>query len=270
MRLAEVTGAELLVLKVLDPRLDCATSRAPTLAKAAAEVAARWVSELEDLIADLRVRASVVVDTKARDEDVAAAVLRVAVRRRVRIISMATRGAGVVRRALLGSVATAILGKTSLPVMVTGERVRPPRESLPYHALVTSDGSLAAEAVLPPLRRVFEQTPPEHFRITLLRVYVEALADPLHDIAIEQCRRELAAFKRHAPRRFPVDQVVRETVRLGGVDTAILNTASEVGADAIWMATHGHSLRRQVLLGSVALGALSRAEVPIVLERASR
>jgi len=35
-------------------------------------------------------------------------------------------------------------------------------------------------------------------------------------------------------------------------------------------ATHGHSLRRQVLLGSVALGALSRAEVPIVLERALR
>ncbi len=270
VRLAEVTGAELLLLRVLDPRLDSAASRAPSLAEAAKEVAAEWLTELEALARELPVRARVTVDIKDRSEDVAEAVLRVAAQRRVRLICLATRGSGAVRRALLGSVATAVLSKTSPPVMVTGEHVRPPRESLPYHALVTSDGSPAAEAVLPPFRRVFEKTPRERLRITLLRVNEEAGADPLREPAFERCKRELAAFKRHAPLRFPIEQVVRNIVPLGGVDTAILNAASEGAADAIWMATHGHSLRRHVLLGSVALGAVSRAEVPVVLEQALR
>jgi len=89
-------------------------------------------------------------------------------------------------------------------------------------------------------------------------------------MAIEKCQRDLAAFRRHAPRRFAVDQAVREVVQLGGVAATILATAGEAGADAIWMATQGYSLSHQVLLGSVALDALARSEVPIVLARAPR
>ena len=63
-RLASVAGAELLLLRVLDPRLDCAESRAPRLAEAAREVAATWTSELEGLAATLPVPTSVAVDIK--------------------------------------------------------------------------------------------------------------------------------------------------------------------------------------------------------------
>lgn len=267
-RLAEVTGARLLVLRILDPRADCAESRAATLADATREVAGSWTLELQMLVQDLRVPAEVVVDVKPRGEEVIDAISRVAAEHRARIIVMATRGAGLLRRTLLGSVATLVLQRAELPVMLTGDHVGSPRDGLPYHALVTSDGSQASESVLLPLTQVFEQAPPENARITLLRVYQEALGDPPREIAIRQCERELEAFKRHAPRRFPVDQIVREVVPLGGVDTAIINSARESGADSIWMATRGHSLRRHLLVGSVALGVISHADVPVVLGRA--
>lgn len=267
-RLASVAGAELLLLRVLDPRLDCAESRAPRLAEAAREVAATWTSELEGLAATLPVPTSVAVDIKPRHEDPAEAILRVASSRRARMICMATRGAGAFRRALLGSVATSILGKASLPILVTGEHIRPPRTDLPYHVIVTNDGSPASETILTPLRRVLGETQTERVRVTLLRIYAAALGDPPTDVALEECRRELAAFKRHAPRRFPLDQVVYELTRVRRVGLAISDAVRDSGADSVWMATHGHSLRRQVLLGSVALDVLGNAEVPVVLRHA--
>jgi len=256
-RLAEVAGAELLLLRVLDPDHDDASAEASA-------------QTLRALAATVPVAASVLVEPRAGRERVGDAILRVAARRRARLIAMASRGTGLVRRALLGSVATDVLGKTPLPLMVTGDQVHPPKATLPYHALVTSDGSPAAEVVLDPLKRVFADTAPGRLRLTLLRVYAAALGDPPRDVAIEKCERDLAAFRRHAPRRFPVDQAVREVVQLGGVAATILAAAGEAGADAIWMATQGYSFSHQVLLGSVALEALGRSELPIVLTRAPR
>ena len=122
--------------------------------------------------------------------------------------------------------------------------------------------------MFPPLRRVLERAPAEGVRLTLLRVNDEAGADPMREPAYERCQRDVTAFARRAPRRFETERVVRNIVPLGGVDSAILSAAVEAGADAIWMATHGHSFRRHVLLGSVALGTLSNASVPVVLARA--
>ncbi len=47
VRLARVAGADLLLVRVLDPLLDCGASRAPSLAEATAEVASKWMDELQ-------------------------------------------------------------------------------------------------------------------------------------------------------------------------------------------------------------------------------
>jgi nucleotide-binding universal stress UspA family protein len=189
--------------------------------------------------------------------------------RNVRLIAMATRGAGVVRRALLGSVATGVLGRSELPVMMVGGRsARAGRACCPYHLLVTTDGSEAAGAVLPAVRRVLERVPREHVRLTLLRVHLPAIGDPPDVLELQ--RREMSAFKRRAPRRFPVDVELRADRRLGGAHLGILQAAGDRQVSAIWMATHGHSFSRQVLLGSVALSTVRQATIPVILTRAVR
>jgi nucleotide-binding universal stress UspA family protein len=152
--------------------------------------------------------------------------------------------------------------------MMAGPRVRPPQDTLPYRVLVTTDGSPASGLALPALRRVFEQAPSADVEIALLRVHEAAFDERPPAVALAESEHELAAFKRRAPRRFAIDSEVREAARRGRVPEEILASAGSREADAIWMSTHGASLSRQVLLGSIALAMVGRSPVPVVLTRA--
>jgi nucleotide-binding universal stress UspA family protein len=61
---------------------------------------------------------------------------------------------------------------------------------------------------------------------------------------------------------------LREIPIGGGIDTAIMEVAAEVGAHAIAMATHGTSARHNVLMGSVAMSILGRSRLPLIVARA--
>jgi nucleotide-binding universal stress UspA family protein len=152
--------------------------------------------------------------------------------------------------------------------MMAGPRVRQPQDTLPYRVLVTTDGSPAAELVLPALRRVFEAAPSEDVELALLRVHETVSDDRPLAVALKESQIELAAFRRRAPRRFPIDSELREASRRGRVAQEILASAGSREVDAIWMSTHGASLSRQVLLGSIALAMVGRSPVPVVLTRA--
>ena len=54
-----------------------------------------------------------------------------------------------------------------------------------------------------------------------------------------------------------------------GIDTAIIEAAKELGADAIASATHGHSARRHLIAGSTALGVARLAPVPVILVKSA-
>ncbi len=263
--LAMAISAELVLLRVLDPRVDCANVQASSLLEATRLVTEQWLADLDARAQPLGVPTLARVVVRERQDDVGQVILRVAKAQRARLVVMGTRGRGVASRALFGSVATALLGRADVPVMMVGERVRAPDNRLPYGLLVTTDGSAAAEAVLPALRRVLEHAPAESMRLHLLRVHQPAIGELPG--ALELRRRELGRFRRRAPRRFPVTAEVRVDERLGGVRSTILEVAGDQHVSAIWMSTHGHSLRRETLLGSIAMDVVRRATVPVVLTR---
>jgi len=266
-RLAAVTRTDLLLMRVLNPLTDCGDEPAPTLAEATKRVAARWQGELDSLAQGAGVDAAASVVVKGRQESISRAILRQATERGAGMIALGTHGGGVLRRVALGSVAVGVLAETPLPVLLAGPRVRAPQEAMPYRLLVTTDGSPAAARALPTLQQFLGSAPAANVELSLLRVHEAAMYKRPPAEALAESERQLAAFKRSAPRRFPIETEVREAAKRA-VPDEILASAESRGADAIWMSTHGASLSHQVLVGSTALAVVGRATIPVVLTRA--
>ena len=191
---------------------------------------------------------------------------REALRGRYRLIMPDSRGHGALRHALHGSVAADLLQNASIPVLVSGPNLElAAHEAAPYRIVATSDGSKASEALLHHLTALGES---EGCNVTLLRVH-EHEPGKLDDAAAVQLHRdELEAARKLMPESMQVEVVLREIPRGAGVDTAIIEKAQEVEAHAIAMSTQGHSARRHVVIGSVALTLLGRSPVPLLLARA--
>lgn len=267
-RLAAALGASLSLVRVLDPAVDGSKDLALTVRQAAELAAARWREQLAELCRTANVSAEAEVAFKEHGMEVADALLAHAARRRAAAIVMTTRGAGSLRHALFGSVAMGVVGRSPLPVVLVGaDAVVPRGTARPYHLLVTTDGSPASSAILDGLRGLLRTADPAAIRLTLLRVHSPSVGGPPQDVAIAACERELQSFRRKAPRRFALETVVRPIVTLGGVDSAILEAAKECGADAIAMATHGHSAKYHLLSGSIANGVLAHSTVPVIMSR---
>ncbi|MFN0096393.1 MAG: universal stress protein [Dehalococcoidia bacterium] len=267
-RLAQASGSKLNALRVLDRRMDLGGELATSVKKASDTVASQWTEALLAEAKEAGLTVEPIVEPKRRREDTAAAVLRVAEAEDASVVVMATRGSGALRHALLGSVAMTVLGHSEIPVMLTGERIAPPRGGeQPYHVLITTDGSAASAAVWPAFRRVFRRAGGHDIKVTLLRIHAPATGDARTELGTLDAEWQLAQFRRSLPRRLEAESLVRTIETLGGVDSAILTAAEETGADTIWMASHGHSLRRHLLAGSVALGVVSRSPVPVTLVR---
>ncbi len=268
-RLADATGSKLLLTRVLDKRQDLAKEIVPTLGEAAKAVSARWESELRANATVIASGAEPSVFVMARREDMPTAVLRASDELRAGVVVMSTRGAGVVRHALLGSVSMEVLGRSEVPLMLAGANIQPPVNEGPYHILVTTDGSQASAVVWPVLRQVFRRVTSVAVRVTILQVFTPKDAEQPDHLASVDAEWQLSQFRKLAPERLDVGAVARKQAPGEKVDAAILSVAQELGVDAIWMATQGHSIRKHVLLGSTALGVLNQSPVPVTLVRAN-
>lgn len=179
------------------------------------------------------------------------------------ILAMHSRGRGLLARLFLGSVATSVIQQTKQPVMVGGpELLPPPAGEGPYRLLVTSDLSPDADNAL---REISPLLTAGNFEVTLLNVYLTAPQGIDNDAQRAKSEAELEEKRSLLPESVPVETRVREIPIGGGIDTAILEVADEIDAQAIVMATHGQSARRQVLLGSVALSVLGRSTLPLII-----
>jgi nucleotide-binding universal stress UspA family protein len=69
------------------------------------------------------------------------------------------------------------------------------------------------------------------------------------------------------PASSDVDLATRDIPRGGGVDTAILEKARDLDADAIAMSTHGQGARKHAIMGSTAMATLGRSPVPVIVAR---
>lgn len=260
VRLAAAVGQDVHLFRVLEP------SDAPAVSHSGPGID----EDIRRLTTEAGVRAVASIGHREPAERASGAILRLAEEHDASLIVMATRGAGFVRRALIGGVATGVLSKSTRPVMLIGPRVPAPNPDYGlYRVLVTTDGSPASETVVPVLHAVIEDAPSGRVDVTLLRVYRDARSDtPSSEVAVDDCHEQLRVLAGRLPQHVATSTEVRQIHPLGGVDTAIVDVATDRRADAIWMATHGHSLRRHALVGSVGIQVLGRGTLPVVFVRA--
>jgi nucleotide-binding universal stress UspA family protein len=261
-RLHDASGATLCVVRVLDPLIDCSGVLATTLEAAVAQVRDRWTRELGDVLRSHGVEAEIRIAIHAHGEDTPECIERTAREISADLVTMDTRGAGALRHALFGSVAMHVVGHGHLPVMVTGPELREPRTSGLYTVLVTTDFSPASEATLPLLRTLRASGP---VNVHVAHICFTDPADGGTKEDVEAAHADLAAWRSQLEDPELVTGLVVEVHPLVGAAAAIVAEAAAVTADAILMATHGHSAQRHLFAGSIALGVVGRSHVPVML-----
>lgn len=257
---ATAAGATLTLVRVLDPVLDAGHAFAPTLAEAVEQTRVRWQSEMEALLGEAGIAATVHILVTARGESTRQGLLRAAEEHQASLIAITTRGSGRMRRALLGSVAMDVLGHSDRPVMVTGPafvRGVAPRD---YRLVITTDGSPGSLAAM---RLLAQEFAVGTIAITLLRICWPGDVDA-------QDETELQTIAAGLPESADVSVLVREMALIDGAAHGILDVSRELGASAIAMATEGYRGAYHVFSGSVALSVVSRAEVPVILAKPGR
>jgi len=144
-------------------------------------------------------------------------------------------------------------------------------------ALVTLDGSMVAEAILPPFLQLAH---PLGMEVALIRVVVPTVKPAaVEEVpvelgnttpSIERMLEEADAYLR-AVAATPFFEGLRviTTVRSGEVPQEIIAAAREIGADVIAMTTHGRTGLKRLLFGSVAEAVLRMSDVPVFMLRAA-
>ena len=264
--LARAINAELLLLRVLNPLTDCADVLSPQLGDAVRTVAARWTDELTTTLAGLNVKGSVLVEVLRLREHVDEVIRKMASEHDAGLLAMSSRGSGIVRHALFGSVALNLVGKLRVPVLVAGAHIESPAVRDPYHIVVTTDGSEdaghAVDAIVPLAVN-------DAVRVTLLRIHAPHQGDRGDAAEVALATESLEKLRAKFPDPAAVATVVRSIVRGGGVDTAILAAAAEAGASVVAISTYGHNRSYHTFVGSTAMGVLSHSTLPLLLVRSA-
>jgi nucleotide-binding universal stress UspA family protein len=194
------------------------------------------------------------------------------------LVVMTTHGRSGFERLRLGSVATAFLTRTTVPVLlVRGAGSEPPEHQAPLPTgalLCTLDGSQFAEEVLPHARTFAEATGMSmHLvavtvphSISMAPFGTEALLADDSALAAEEHVRE--EYLQRIAATCPAGTTVRAITDMS-VSRGILDAANDGPCGAIAIATHGRGGFKRMVLGSVADEVIRQAEQPILVYRPS-
>ena len=261
-RLASALGAEIVLTRVIDPRVDAASEVAPKLEDAVARVKARWEEELRGVLSDAGIQGEVLIAPRDWGKGIADAIHAAADKTGAAAVAITSRGAGKVRRALFGSVAMGVIQRADLPVMTLAKDDAPVRAADgPYNLVITTDCSADSRSIFPGLKDLLAAG---SVKVTLLSI---ATMEPkeTEEEAIARVRPEVEALLTRLPAGVEATVVVEATPANSDVALCIVEAAKTAGADAIASSTHGHSARRHVVAGSVALGVVEKSGLPVIL-----
>jgi nucleotide-binding universal stress UspA family protein len=257
--LADLSGADLHLVRILDPPSKRLTSQSEFIGLDVAAVTGRRDVEqhLDETALQLARSGGYRVTTAVLEAgDVAAALIRHAVERGALVVVMATRAAGAPGRALGGSVADQVMRESPRPVFmvppgadyVRGKRVRIERVLVPLDGSALATRSLDFLLDLPRARAL-------HY--TLLEV-----VPPAADRTAAEHRLHAAASRARAlgAARFEL-----ATLEASEPAPAIVAAVREALVDMIAMSTRGASGLQRMVLGSVAEGVVRGSEVPVLL-----
>ncbi len=268
---ALATRARVLVVRVVEP---------PSLLTLGdrLEVEARLVREAEDYVnrvaEELR-SVGISADTAVPyDSDVPGAILEQIGLKKPDLVVMSTHGRSGLGRWIYGSVAEGVLARSPVPVLVI-KAAAPPRPFMPTvkppRILVPLDGSQYGEAALSAateLARIFEGT------LVLVRVVPvsQVALVPESPIAMQTVLdEELKAARDYLEgvatqlRQQGIKAAIE--IEVGPVIPRLLEVGRRVDADLIAISSHGRTGLAELIFGSVTLGLLRQAEVPLLVVR---
>jgi len=254
--LAAATRATVHILRVLDPLIDAHAEFATELETAVRRVEGQWLQGLRELIARFGLEGEAEVRRLPRRRDVSDVIAAAADDLEANVIALHSQGNSALRHMFRGSTVLDVVARAGRPVIATGGKAAAPKAAAPYRVLVTTDGSEASRAAFGPIHELLAGSTAA---VTLLRVLEGGAAEGPARAALQA---DAATFAGLA-----LTTEVRAPAQGESVAQAIQRAVAETGANAIGMATHGHSALRHVLAGSAALGVLGRAEVPVILVR---
>lgn len=182
------------------------------------------------------------------------------------LIVLGARGAGVLRRLLLGSTADRMLGKTSRPLLVVKES---PQKSY-SRVLVPVDFSAYSLSAIQLARKVAPQAD-----IVLLHVFEVPFEGRLNYAGVSE---EVIGFYHQAARREAVERLRKlstdaglevgaaiSMVLHGDISRNILDQEREQKCDLIVMGKHGEHLMEEWLLGSVTKDVLTECMADVLV-----
>jgi nucleotide-binding universal stress UspA family protein len=236
-------------------------------------------SYLDNVERDLA-RQDIVAGSEVFPCDPAQAILFAAEAHDVDMISICTHGRSGIKHALVGSVAEAVLRRSTVPVLLTRATAQPaPLRISPYSSiLVPLDGTSFAESALFYLRR---QRLGREASLCILRVVAPAtsafMPGAMGDGALEalvaaedalEARRLGAdAYLRALSASRLADRARHARVVIGDVEKAILDEARHEGAELIVLATHARHGWDRLFHGSVTGQLLRHATTPMLILR---
>jgi nucleotide-binding universal stress UspA family protein len=233
-------------------------------------------SYLDEVVRDRLGGGNLPVSTHVHSGDVVEAIIREVGEGESAVIVMATRGHGGVVRAVLGSVASELLSRSPVPVVV----VRSGTRALDgvRQILVPIDGSPESEQSLSAVADLAAST---GAKVTLLRV-VTPSPTPIWALErsasyelgqyVDPARVDRAAVveaSRYVNRladRFETRLIPTEALAtLGEIPKTITEAAEAVKADLIVMHTRAHTGAARAVLGSVADAVVRSTTTPVML-----
>lgn len=262
---ARALNMDVEVTRVLDPLLDLVAG--PESKKEIVDqVANGWRQEMDSLLSSVDLQAVTSVVVLRNRERVHQAIVRRAEEIGATMIAIGTHGASMLRRAVLGSVAMGVVRDAGIPVMAVGPDCEAPSDADDFRILATCDDDEESGAIVGTLSKLAEGG---GARVTLLTVYEPRLGDLGDEEERERLLAQLEAHRSQFQPGADVECAVRTLEGTERVDSAIIRIARELDVEAIAMATQGYSARRQFLTGSVGVGVLKHATVPVILVKRS-
>jgi nucleotide-binding universal stress UspA family protein len=234
-------------------------------------------SALREFAERLAADAGVAVTASLEEGDIVTELRRHAETRGADLIVMATHGRGGLARAVLGSVADAVVHSVSCPVLLARPHGELPPESEAAsiaHMLVPLDGSVESDTIVP---RAAELSAVTGARCTVAYVshpeLLGGIAAPAAMLDPAAARRGEDAEKEHLERMAElfrarstaaVDTVL---LRVKTPADAIVDYAGTHAVDLIAMTTHARHGLSRLMHGSTATALLSRTRLPMLLAR---
>ncbi len=271
--IATRSGAELLFVTAVQQVGVWDASLSLHVLKRESEIAAGYLATVEGYVSGEGQK----VATQVLDGDAPEAVLAAADEAGVDLIAISTHGRSGISRWLFGSVATHILERAGVPLLVLRPKEGEDRGApgpVVKKILVPLDGSEVAKSVLPVVEEFAKTMGASlvlYHSVAPLSAYpgFESVGAAALGEAIEEMQRQAREILARASEEVKSRGVEATTViSLGTAVDGVLSAADELDVDLIAIATHGRSGLGRAVLGSVADGVIRRsADVPCLVVR---